>query len=363
MRTTFTGDDLKQYIEYLFNGNFSAYKASNGSIEYNNPNSEQIVLIDAENGSQTDYDLAQYLNIEFYTWKDRLVEKSSQGIDSSSPLHYFEDWVQSLNFSLKESYALVEKLDEEVVASQDIDSATITGRITFLVQSDKVVNLDYYVSKLRNTYLGQPQTIQNSYGDEIKAFLTLGTLVYEQEPMMTQVGECIVVSSNFRLTYLNDAQVMSDTKIEISLDGDDLYDAQGNIVDENGNATTTKYLEMPITKSTSQRVFNTTPLPTYTRPDMTGYVSSSVANVDVLSFYDYNKPLTKRFNELFWTYGAFRIDNALTTTQNVNIPVWLKITSEGHVYYYKKVIEQMEKVLTNNDFNICSISLKGYGKF
>ena len=344
MRTTFTGDDLKQYIEYLFNGNFATYKASNGSVEYNNPNSEQIVLIDAENGSQTDYDLAQYLNIEFYTWKDRLVEKSSQGIDSSSPLHYFEDWVQSLNFSLKESYALVEKLDEEVVASQDIDSATITGRITFLVQSDKIVNLDYYVSKLRNTYLGQPQTIQNSYGDEIKAFLTLGTLVYEQEPMTTQVGECIVVSSNFRLTYLNDAQVMSDTKIEISLDG-------------------TNYYEMPITKATSQRVFNTTPLPTYTRPDMTGYVSSSVANVDVLSFYDYNKPLTKEFNTLFWTYGAYKIDDANTTAQEVNIPVWLKITSEGHTYYYKKVIEQMEKVLTNNDFNICSISLKGYGKF
>lgn len=344
MRTTFTGTDLKNYIDYIFNGNFATYKASNGSVPYENPNSEQIVLVDAENGSKTEYDLAQYLNTTFYVWKDRLIEKSSQGIDSSNALSYFDDWVQSLNISLKESYALVEKTDEEVVASQDIDSATISGRITFLVQADKVSNLEYYVTKIRNTYLGNAQTIQNSYGDEIKAYLVLGTLIYEQEPLMTQVGECIVASCNFRLTYLADAQTYSDTNIEFSLDG-------------------TNYLEMPITKATFQRIFNTAPLPTYSRPDITGYVSSSVANLGTITFYDYNKELTNRFNDLFWSYGAMQIDGQTSPIREPNIPVYLRITNNNHVYIYKQVIEQMEKVLTNNDFNICSITLKGYGKF
>lgn len=344
MRTVFTGNDLKQYIEYLFNGNFATYKTSNGSTPYENPNSEQICLIDTNDGSKTDFDLAQYLNIQFYTWKDRLIEKSTQGIDDSNPLHYFEDWVASLNFSMHESYALVEKTDEEIVASQDIDSATITGRITFLVQADKVSNLDYYIGKIRNKYLGMPQDIQNSYGDIIKAFLVLGIPIYEQEPSMTQVGECVIVSCNFRLSYLADARTYSDERIELSLDNQE------------------NYYDLPLTRGSFQRVFNATPLPKYERPDLTGYINSSVASLETLSFYDYNKPLTNAFNELFWQYGAISIDGTPTTTLTPNIPVYIRITSGNKVYVYKEVITQMEKVLVNNDFNICSISLKGYGK-
>ena len=66
---------------------------------------------------------------------------------------------------MNESYGLVEKIDEEVTASQDIDSSIITGKVTFLIQTDKVKNLDYYVTKIRNKYLGVPQDIQKSYSD------------------------------------------------------------------------------------------------------------------------------------------------------------------------------------------------------
>ena len=168
MRTSFTAEDFKNVIEATFNGNLRASQLSNGDIEYKNENSEKIILIDEDSGERKEADLAEYLNVLFYSWKQRIVEKGVEAINEDPQLSIFEDWVQSLNFSMKEAYALVEKIDEEVVSSQDIDSATIIGKITFLIQADKIKNLDYYVTKIRNKFLGVPQDIQNEYGEIIK---------------------------------------------------------------------------------------------------------------------------------------------------------------------------------------------------
>ena len=356
MRTNFTIEDVKNLIEHIFNGNLAQNKLSNGTITYKNPNSEEIVLINEDNGTQTSKDLAEYLNIKFYSWKERLVSKDDLGLEDRSQFSVFEDWVQSLNFSMNESYALIEKIDEEVTASQDIDSATITGKATFLVQTDKIKNLDYYVTKLRNIYLGNPQDIQNSYGDIVKAYIMIGALTYDQEPFMTQLGEMLQVSLNFRISYLNDALTYNDTEISISLTGDDTYDEQGNIVG------TTKYLTMPITKMTWQNIFSSNPVPTAERPDLTGFVATSLSTAKTISFYDYNKDLSMQFNDLFWHSGCVRYDGILTEVRDVNIPVYIKIKCNGHSYVFKDVIDQMEKVITNNDFNISSITLKGWGK-
>lgn len=356
MRTIFMTEDVKNVVETIFNGNLALYKASKGEVEYNNPNSETIVLKEANDGLETEQDLAQYLNVKFYTWKERLVSADDTSFEERETLSVFDSWVQSLNVSMNEAYALVEKIDEEVTNSQDIDSATITGRITFLIQADKIKNLDYYISKIRNIYLGNPQEIQNSFGDIIKAYIMMGALTYDQEPIMTQLGETMIVSCNFRISYLNDALSYNDTKVEISLDGDDTYNASGEI------EGTTKYLEMPLTKSTWQNVFTSSSVPTSKRPDLTGYVATALSTVKTLTFYDFNKELSMRFNDLFWKSGCFRYDGILSTVKDVNIPVFVKVTSNGHSYVYKDMVEQMQKVLTNNDFNISSITLKGWGK-
>lgn len=355
MRTLFTSYDIKDIVEQIYNGNLKASKASNGQIPYENENSEQIIFVDEETGEKSTKDLAEYLNIKFYSWKNRLVEKGEHYFNEPSLVPY-DDWVESLNFSMNESYALVELLDEEVVASQDIDSSTKIGRITFIMQSNKIANLDYYVSKIKNSYLGNPQDIQNSYGDIVKAYITMGTLVYDEEPVTIQLGECIIVSCNFRISYLTDALTYNDMDIEISLDGDDVYDDNGDIVGE------TKYLKLPLSKMTWQNVFTTDPLPTAERPDLTGVVARALSNVKTLTFFDFNKDLTKRFNDLFWRCNCIRYDGTLSAKRDVNIPVYVRIYCAGHQYVYKDVIEQMEKVVSNNDFNISSITLKGYGK-
>ena len=275
MRTNFTVEDLKNIINTIFNGNLWESKYSNGQIAYNNPSSEDVVLIDEDTGERTETDLAKYLNIKFYNWKQRLVEKGDGGL-SQQPLSVFEDWVESLNLSMNEAYALVERIDEEITASQDIDSAVITGKVTFLIQTNKVKNLDYYVTKIRNAYVGVPQDIQNSYGDIVKAFVMIGALTYDQEPFTIQLGECLICSFNFRISYLNNALTYNDTEIAISLNGDDTYDASGDVVG------TSKYLTMPLTKASFQNIFTSKPLPTAERPDLTGFVATALSTAKTL---------------------------------------------------------------------------------
>ena len=347
MRTNFNSEDIKNIVDHIFNGNLRISKASKGSITYENPNSEQITLKDPEDGSTQNGDLAEYLDIHFYTWKERL-EEHDKDVDGSET---YEDWVKSFDWSMNQAYALVEKEDEEATASQDIDNASIMGKITFLVQTNKIKNLDYYVSKIRNAYLGVPQEIQNSHGNIIKAYIMIGALNYEQEPTMTQLGEVIQVSSNFTITYLTNALSWTDYKIEISLDGD-VEDA---------------YMEMPITKATLQDIFTSNALPTITHPDQTGFVASSLSSVKTFSFYDFNKRLSMRLNDLFLSYPAYKIDGALTQVRDVNIPVFIRITcpdADGNIkkYIYKDMVDNMQKVMTNSDFNISSITTKTWGK-
>jgi len=354
MRTILSTEDIKNIIEQEYNGTLSQ-----NWKPYENPNSEQIVLIDEYDGTQTETDLATYLNIKFYTFKERVDDEDTEPQSNETT---FQRWVKSLNYSLNNAYALVEVVDEEATASQDIDNATKIGTISFLIQANKIKNLDYYTAKIRNALLGNPQTIQNSYGDLLTAYLTLGTLNYAQELTMTQVGECVIVTCGFKLSYLSSALTYADTQVEISLNGDDLYNAEGQIVDTNGEPTATKYLTMPLTKLSAQNIFALKALPTVVRPDLTGFVATSISFVTTLTFFDFNKELTLQFNDLFWKTSAFRYDGVLTTVQNVNIPVYIRITSNGHSYVYSTIIDNMQKAVTNSDFNISSITLKGWGK-
>lgn len=353
MRTILNADDVRNIVDDVFNGNLWKSKASMGAIKYSNPNSPEIVLIDEYDGSQRTADLAEYLNIKFYSWRERLVEKSEDYATSD----VFNSWVQSLNGSMNEAYALVDIIDDEVTTSQDIDSATKIAEVTFIIQADKVANLDYYVNKLRNQYIGVPQTIQNSYGEKVKAFYLLGILIYDQEPFASPLGQTVVVKMNMRISYLSDAFTYNDTKVEISLDGDDEYDENGDVVGQ------TKYSEMPIMKITWQSIVQSTALPTQERPDITGFLGTSISTVKTFSYYDFNKGIALRLNDLFWSLGAIMIDGVSSHKQEVNIPVFIRITSNGHSYVYKDMIDNIQKVISNNDFNISSITLKGFGKY
>ena len=120
MRTIFTTEDLKDIMETIFNGNLKAYKASKGAIEYKNPNSEKILLIDEYDNSQEEKDIAEYLNISFYNWKDRLVSKADEDDYDREKLSVFDSWVQSLNFKTSHQNSHVSRLGK-CASNHEID--------------------------------------------------------------------------------------------------------------------------------------------------------------------------------------------------------------------------------------------------
>ena len=199
MRTILTTQDIVEMFKNMF-------------ID----NNEEILLKHEPDGEEESVKLYEYLNLHLYAWKNRLVEINGSQI-------YYGAWSESLDYSMGQTYGLVEKENETAVASSDIDSNTIEGTITFNVPSNKINNLDYYIQKIRNVYLGNPQTIQNRYGNNISSFIVIGLLRYDTEPQMTPYGEMIEASVGFSISYINDAETYKDTKIELSLDNEASY--------------------------------------------------------------------------------------------------------------------------------------------
>lgn len=341
MRTRLTTKDIENIIESIFNGNLKASRL-NKDIAYKNPNSENIVLVNEDTGETETRDLADYLNINFYSWKNRVVETSQLGLESR--LTPFDSWVQSLNVSMDSSIALVEITDEEVQVSQDIDNATKQAKITFLVQTDKVANLDYYITKIKNELLGNPQTIYNAFGGKLKAYINIGALIYDGEPETIQFGSCIQCSCGFEISYMADALTDRDMQVSISFNG---YDGD--------------YLTMPITKSTYQLIFSGNMEPTMERPDLAGQVNTTISWVKSFTFFDFNTELNNKINEIFWSKGAYMV-NDTDIIDDPNVIVFIKIQTNGNEYIYKDVITDIEKTITNSDFNITTMQLKGYGK-
>ena len=320
MRTILTSEDVKNIVVDLFK-----------------ENNEEIIIRNADTGEQTTNDLVSYLNIEFYNWKQRVVEVSNTQLED------FDDFAKSMFNSMNKAYALIELVDEEVVVSQDIDSATKMGKITFFIQADKVKNLEYYIQKLRMAYLGNPQEMVNAEGNRMKLYYLFGTLLYDTEPIMTQVGEVIECSCNFNIGFLNYADTYGDYTISLSLDNTNFY-------------------VIPITKATAQAIFTATSVPTQTRPDLTGVLSTTISSVKTFSFFDYDITFTKLLNHLFWSLSAIKIDNVDTIATDVNKYIYVKVETGDHTYLYKDVITQLDKTITNNDFTITTMTLKTAGK-
>lgn len=331
-KTNLSTIDVKNIIEQAFNGNLAAYKAG-ATTEYKNDNSENIILKDEGTDEATTVDLAQYLDIHFYSWKHRVAE--------------YDDWIASLNNVGVSTFALIELTDSEVLPSPDIDSATLTGQMTVLVPTDKVANFDFYVSKIRNIYAGNPFDITNRFGDKVKAYLNMGIALYEQEPTMEQIGECEVVRVNFSLQYLTNALSYSDIKFELSLDGTNFY-------------------ELAYTKLEWINTVADTSVPRFARPDLTGALPKTISQVKALSFFDFDKTLTAEINKLFWRLGATKKNGVATTVGNVRIPITIRVTVEetnddttaNAVYEYSDTVSEISKIVQNGVFTETHLALK-----
>lgn len=338
MKTILTTNDICNFIGTIFA-----------------ENSEPIGITNEYSGEREEKDIAKYLNIKFYAWKNRVIEKGDDQYINPMYMDY-DTWVQSLNLSMDESYALVEMQDEEVTVSKDIDSCNKIGQITFLVQSDKMTILDYYLHKLRNQYLGNTFIFQNSNGDKLKAFMLLGVPIYEEEPIQTQLGECIVVKCNFQFTYINNAETYADYEISFSVGGEFTFDEQGNTI------TKPTFSKVILSKMTPQLAFIVNPITVQDRPDLTGSIASASSSSFAISFFDFENDFIDKLNDIFWSQTSFIKNDKLQNIQNVQVPIYMRVENKNNVYIYKCLIESITKTITNNDFVVTNLSLKLWGK-
>ena len=323
-----TSNDIKGIVENI-------YKSG---LEQDVGLQKDIRFVD-ENGNEIEQNISEYLNIEFYSWRNRLVEiKNNEYIGA-------DDWLQQLNINMDKSYGLVEITDNEAVESYDIDSATISGRITFLVQTSKINTLEYYTDSLANELRGYPQTIQNTNGERIYAIVNIGKIIYTNEPNMNYFGEMVECYCNFSITYLANANAYMPDMISIAFDENNYYN-------------------LAITKGSFNKIFINNSVTKYQRPEMTGAVNTAMSNVFTLSFYEFNDEFSKQLDEYFWSAGAFKIgQNMNNNSIKINKPIYLRINSRrGTDYYYKMVIDNMSKSITNGGFIVNTLTLKPYAK-
>ena len=327
MRAFFSNQDMSNIIQDVYKNN-----------------TIPVDLVDEVSGTKTESDMVTYLNVKFYNWWEHAQTAAEDAMDEGKSIR--ESWKDSIQHSIGKSYALIEQLDEETIISQDISGATIRGRITFLVDANKISNLEFYLRYLKSKFTGNPIKTASFDGTQIVGYLTLGILLYDQGPSQYQNGECIVATINWKFNYLQLAGTYSDIKLELSLNGD---------VEAN-------YKDMPMIKYTWQNIFTKEAVPTAMRPDLAGMLVKSISLATTISYYDWDNSITNDLNELFWDLNAIKIDDTAQDVRDVNIPVYLRITIGTKKRVYKCVITDMQKVLANNEFNVSSISLNGWGK-
>ena len=327
MRAFFSNEDMANLIKDIFN-----------------QNTFTVDLVDEVTQTRTESDIVSYLGINFATWWEHVQTAVEDDMDRGMGIR--ESWKRSIEKSIGKSFALIEQLDEETITAQDFSGATISGRVTFLIDANKISNLEYYLRYLKSKYTGNPINKSTFDGTQIIGYLTLGILTYDQGPAQYQNGESIVATINWKFNYLQVAGVYSDTKLEISLEGN--VDA--------------KYKEMPMIKITWQNMFTKEAVPTAARPDLAGMIVTAISLGTTISYYDWNDSVASELNELFWDLNAIEIDGTPQPVRDVNIPVYLRITKGTKKRVYKCVITDLQKVLVNNEFNISSITLNGWGK-
>ena len=325
MRAFFSNEDMANLIQDIYKDNTIS-----------------VTLIDEDTREETESDMVSYLNVKFYTWWEHLQTAAEDLIDAGSNVR--ESWKESMKNKLGSSYALIEQMDEATISSQDIIGATISGRITFMIDANKVKNLEYYLRYLKSKFTGNPITRACFDGSQVVGYLTLGILLYDQQPEVTPVGESIVATLNWKFNYMALAATYNDITFEISLD--------------NG----LNYKQMPIIKYSWQNIFVKESVPTAARVDLAGFLVKAISHSVTISFYDFDKELTQAINSIFWRLNAVKINDTAQTVQVVNIPIYLRVTVGTDKYTYKCVLTDMQKVFSNNEFTISSITLNGWGK-
>ncbi len=331
MTTTFVNRDVRNIFENMFKNN-----------------DEDIIIEDADEKTSTTVSLLEYLNVKFYSWRNRVIDDE----DTHTQLPY-KKWVESIEEGMNSAYGLVEIMDETTQISPDLDNGVIDAKVTFMINADKIEQLEYYIAKLRGAYKGKPQELVSQYGTKLTALLYVGALIPSDEPTETQIGDTIICECGFSISYMLGAQTYTDEKLQISLDGINYYD-------------------IILSKDTHQLIFQGQANPKANRADCVGDINTSASRVQTLTFFILNDTIASDLDDIFMSYCAQEVWDVQqggyvdAEVQNLQRYLYVKVEkgtgSNKKGYIYKDIINNMEKVRQNTDFTIMSVTLKTSSK-
>ena len=331
-KTEITAYDMLNLFKDIYEG-----------IEYN------IVVINENTQEKKNVEIQNYLKTDFYTYTKDLRGEPNEfyGYDGFN-FPNLDQWLHSRGFT-QSSYAQVELVGLEVVASEDIDMGSANAKITFVMPIDKADILESHLGKIRSEIAGRKYYFYNASGEKVDFYASLGETTYEEAPENTPLGKCVFISVTFGIAFMQQTLASNDSEVEISLDGTNWESLIYTNDDENIAFTGKENL-----------ISN--------KPYAIGTVISSVTYVRTITYWIF----TKDSFQLALNRKIKSITNDTTSyTDSINIPIWLRekvpyYNNDGVLSYEtmttQMVVTNYKIVKKNSDFVNVSLSLSRYGK-
>lgn len=329
MKANFTSYELMNIVQGIFN---------------DSENDFAIKIVDSQSTETEVESIKDYLNINFYTFKKEL--KDNEVLDD---IDNQNKWLLSLNATLNTAYGLVDLDGNTPMSAYDFDGGAFSGKVSIIIQADKVSNLEFYVAYLRNKYIGKLEDL-NLNGKMYSLHIEIGDFSYDYEPFTSILGQCVIVSFDITAAYMEQAYSYQDETIEFGFS-------------DNLEGT---FYKLAFSKANENLVFTGRGIVAQNRPDLAGNINSSITTTMDFTFWLLkDNEFVNKLQEMMYEYTYYKkIEdseeiNGYTSDRvvDVNIPIYVKRTYNGKTYLHKMLLNQFGKTYVNNDFTIGSIKL------
>lgn len=296
-------------------------------------NDYQMVIQGENNKKGQVVNARDFIKPHFYCFQADQTVQGFYGMESQEQ----ENYIKEISLTMKETMALCEVSNLEVLASEDIDGGNFDGTITFFIPTDRIATLDDFITKLRNRYTGDYETGVNSNGDETAIMMKIGDIVVQASPFQSPIGRANICTLTIKFGYMLKAQNYTTEKYELSTDG-------------------LIYTSVPFSNGTIGVVYTTLPNTTQNQPMCVGETPQSASMSITLTYYEFTKfailsTLRTRVMKLCSE------ENKTQPSEILRNSVYVKYTCGNESYVYKMIVKEYMKKIVNTDFSAITISL------
>lgn len=332
MRKQFTNYELSKLVSDIFTSNDISFTITDSQSE------------------QTSVDsIVDYLNIDFYSFRKELKDTDL----SSDMVSQLEQWYLSSANGLNHAYGLVEIEENSVMTSYDFDGGSIRATITIMIQSDKVSNLDYFITYIRNKYVGVIEDLVDETTNTTYSTHLVFSNVESSEPTESAFGTASRVTIGLDLSYMEKSMTYQDERFGIALD----FDTNGDLTQFDG---------FPISRCSENIIFTGKAQIRQNTPNLSGQVNANATlsftfTYWLLNSYETLQELDDTMKGLCYSYRYFRGTQATfieNTAQDINVPVYILRNN----LVYKMVVSSYTRDITNNDMTVITMKLSTYAK-